>query len=225
MQLKLRVSTLLLFVPATVFAADDPKLDTQQEKFSYTVGFQIGQQLKSDAADVDVSVVGRAIQDVLADKEPALSMETMQQAMQTYQEGKIKQQMAAADTNRKKGEEFLAQNKKKKGIKETASGLQYEVIEKGSGESPKAENEVVVHYRGTLIDGTEFDSSYKRGEPITFGVGNVIPGWQEALKLMSEGAKWKVYIPSDLAYGPRGSGGAIGPNETLVFDIELLDVK
>jgi FKBP-type peptidyl-prolyl cis-trans isomerase FklB len=131
----------------------------------------------------------------------------------------------AAEENLREGQAFLSENAQKDGVKTTESGLQYEVIEKGSGKTPTPESTVTVHYRGTLIDGTEFDSSLRRGEPATFPVNGVIAGWTEALQLMSEGAKYKLYIPADLAYGERGAGQAIGPNETLIFDVELLSVE
>ena len=130
-----------------------------------------------------------------------------------------------AEANKKEGEEFLASNKTKEGVVTTASGLQYKVITAGTGPSPKASDKVSVHYRGTLIDGTEFDSSYRRGEPVSFPVKGVIAGWTEALQLMKEGAKWELYIPSELAYGPGGTGGPIGPNATLIFEVELLQAS
>jgi FKBP-type peptidyl-prolyl cis-trans isomerase FklB len=205
-------------------AADAP-LTTDKQKFSYTVGVQIGQSLKRDASEIDADVVTRAIKDVLGDKKLQLSQEEMQKVMETFQQKQMEKQMAAADKNEKAGQEFLAANKKKEGITETASGLQYKVIKAGSGDKAKATDTVVVHYKGTLINGSEFDSSYKRNEPATFRVNQVIPGWQEALQLMNPGAKFQLFIPSKLAYGPRGAGGAIGPNETLLFDVELVEIK
>jgi len=130
-----------------------------------------------------------------------------------------------ADKNQKEGEVFLAENKKKKGVITLPSGLQYQVIKEGTGKIPKATDTVTTHYRGTLIDGTEFDSSYKRGEPASFPVNGVIKGWTEALQLMKVGSKWQLFIPSNLAYGPQGAGQAIGPNATLIFEIELLSIK
>lgn len=130
-----------------------------------------------------------------------------------------------AQTALEKGQQFLQENAKKEGVKTTASGLQYEVLTPGTGKSPKATDTVLVHYKGTLINGTEFDSSYKRGEPIEFPLNQVIKGWTEGVQLMKEGAKYRFFIPSNLAYGPRGAGGAIGPDETLIFDVELLKVR
>jgi FKBP-type peptidyl-prolyl cis-trans isomerase FklB len=153
----------------------------------------------------------------------------VQQVMQDFQKKMMAKQMAAREEglgkNKAEGEKFLADNKKKEGIKTTASGLQYKVITAGTGKTPKATDTVKTHYRGTLINGTEFDSSYKRGEPAEFPVNGVIKGWTEALQLMKEGAKWQLFIPSELAYGERGAGRDIGPNSTLIFDIELISVK
>lgn len=200
-------------------------LDTEKQRFSYAVGIQIGQSLKQDGLDVDADALGQAISDVLNDRSPQLSMEEMQAAVQTFQERVQAERSAAAESNRTAGEAFLAENKKDPEVVETGSGLQYRVIEEGTGQSPQADDTVKVHYRGVLIDGTEFDSSYARGEPVEFPVNNVIEGWQEALPLMKEGAKWKIYVPAELAYGERGAGPSIGPNATLIFDIELLSVN
>jgi len=152
-------------------------------------------------------------------------MEEMQAAVMETQQAQQAARQAGGDKAKKAGEKFLAENKKKKGVKTLKSGIQYKVIKEGKGAKPTAADSVVAHYKGTLVDGTEFDSSYKRGEPATFGVGQVIKGWQEVLPLMAAGSKWQVFIPSDLAYGEHGAGGSIGPNETLIFDIELLEVK
>jgi FKBP-type peptidyl-prolyl cis-trans isomerase FklB len=200
-------------------------LTTDKQKFSYTVGVQIGQSLKRDAKDIDVDVVTRAIKDVLGDKKLQLSQEDMQKTMEAFQQKQQLKQASVGDKNEKVGAEFLAANKKKEGVIETASGLQYKVIKAGSGDMAKATDTVVVHYKGTLINGTEFDSSYKRNEPTSFRVNQVIQGWQEALQLMNPGAKYQLAIPGKLAYGPRGAGGQIGPNETLLFDVELLEIK
>lgn len=204
-------------------AADAP-LATDQQKFSYTVGVQIGESLKKDAKEFDVDVVSRAIKDVLGGKKLQLSAEDMQKVMDTYQQKMKSKQAAAGEGNEKAGAEYLAANKKKEGVVETASGLQYKVITAGKGDKAKATDTVVVHYRGTHINGTEFDSSYARKEPTTFGVGQVIKGWQEALQLMSPGSKLQVAIPAKIAYGPNGTG-PIGANETLLFDMELIEIK
>lgn len=217
--------TLLGFSFLIVGAASAAELKTTKQKYSYAIGFQIGTGLKRDNADVDVEAIKQGIMDVLSGSKTKVSMEEMQAAVMEFQ----KAQQAAAEAKGEKakaaGEKFLADNKKKKGVKTLDSGLQYKVIKEGKGPKPQASDSVVAHYKGTLIDGTEFDSSYSRGQPATFGVNQVIKGWQEILPMMSTGSKWQVYIPSDLAYGPRGAGGKIGPNETLVFEIELLEVK
>lgn len=211
-------------VTLTAHAADGP-LTTEMQKFSYTVGVQMGQTLKRDAKDIDVDLVARAIKDVIGDKKLQLSQEDMQKTMESFQKKQQEKQASMGDKNEKAGAEYLTANKKKDGVVETASGLQYKVIKAGSGDKAKATDTVVVHYKGTLINGTEFDSSYKRNEPTSFRVNQVIQGWQEALQLMNPGAKYQLAIPGKLAYGPRGAGGQIGPNETLLFDVELLEIK
>lgn len=212
----------VLAVPLAQAAA--PK--TEKEKLSYTVGFQIAAGLKRDGMDLDVKAINQAIKDVLGGKKPQMTPDQMRATMQAFQKKKRDDYMALAKKNESAGEAFLAKNKKKAGVVELPSGLQYMVIKQGSGKKPKATDTVVANYRGTLVNGTEFDSSYTRGKPATFSLNGVIAGWREALQLMPEGAKWKVFIPSKLAYGMRGAGGGkIGPNETLVFDIELVSIK
>ncbi|ALP53063.1 hypothetical protein Tel_07790 [Candidatus Tenderia electrophaga] len=200
-------------------------LENDKQRFSYIVGLQIGQQLKNDNIELDEDAFLAAIQDVAAGKQPQLSQSQIQDTLQRVQQQRASVAQQAGEENRRQGEEFLVENAKKSGVKKTDSGLQYKVIEEGKGEKPKASDTVVVHYRGTLIDGTEFDSSYSRGEPATFPVNGVIQGWQEALQMMREGSKWQIYVPADLAYGSRGAGAQIGPNSTLIFDVELLDIK
>ena len=200
-------------------------LKTDKQKFSYTAGYQIGQNLKRQNLDLDTKAFSQGTQDAISGKPAQLKPEEMQAAVQNQQKKDMEKQEALAKKNLDAGQAFLEANKKKEGVTATASGLQYKILAEGKGKQPKSEDTVVAHYRGTLINGTEFDSSYQRNEPATFPVHGVIKGWQEVLPLMKEGAKWQVYIPSDLAYGPRGAGGAIGPNEVLIFDIELLSVK
>jgi len=200
-------------------------LDNDKKRFSYIIGLQIGQQLKGDNIDLDEQAFMAAIRDMAAGKQPRLSKSEIQAVLQKVQQQRAAEAQKAADENRRKGQEFLSVNSKKAGVKTLPSGLQYKVIRAGTGKSPKATDTVKVDYRGTLIDGTVFDSSYKRGQPATFPVNGVIKGWTEALQLMKEGAKWQIYVPSELAYGPRGAGGQIGPNETLIFDVELLSIK
>ncbi|MBI5782381.1 MAG: FKBP-type peptidyl-prolyl cis-trans isomerase [Gammaproteobacteria bacterium] len=198
---------------------------TDKQKFSYTAGYQIGQNLKRQNLDLDSKAFSQGAQDAITSAKPRLKPEEMQAAVQTQQKKDMENQEARAKKSLEIGQAFLEANKKKDGVVTLPSGLQYKIITEGKGKQPKGTDTVVAHYRGTLINGTEFDSSYQRNEPATFPVAGVIKGWQEALPLMKEGAKWQVYIPADLAYGPRSAGGAIGPNEVLIFDIELLSVK
>ncbi|WP_455203863.1 FKBP-type peptidyl-prolyl cis-trans isomerase [Kaarinaea lacus] len=208
---------------STIQAAE---LKTDDQKFSYAVGFQIGQNLKAQGLDkLDTAALGQAIDDILNGRELKLSMEEMQTVFKAKQEKMMAERNAKADKAKAAGEKFLADNKAKEGVIALASGVQYKVVKKGEGKKPTAENTVVAHYRGTLINGKEFDSSYTRGEPATFPLNGVIKGWQEVLPMMSVGSKWQVFIPSDLAYGERGAGADIGPHETLIFDIELLEIK
>lgn len=201
------------------------ELTTDQQKFSYAIGLQVAQNLKSQGMDVDAKALTLAIEDILGGLQPRLSMEELQGAVTAYQQELQKEKAEAAGVNKAEGEAFLAANKDKEGVTELPSGLQYKVMTEGSGKKPTASDSVIVHYRGTLLDGTEFDSSYKRGQPATLSLGQVIKAWQEALPLMQEGSKWEIYVPSELAYGERGAGGAIGPHSALIFEIELQGVE
>lgn len=205
------------------------ELETLTDRVSYILGYNIGQNFKKDQVSIDADVFRQAMKDAQNGKEPKLNQEEMQLAMKAFQDlqqAKRNEAMkVVADANQKEGDAFLQANAKKAGVITTASGLQYKVLTKGSGAKPEPSNQVSVHYRGTLLDGSEFDSSYRRGQPAVFGVNQVIPGWTEVLQLMPEGSKWEVYIPSDLAYGAGGAGGNIGPNATLVFEIELLSAN
>lgn len=216
---------LLLIFTTSAVAADSAKLDTEKKKLSYIVGYSFGSQLKKGNMDIDPKVISQAISDAQSGKKPALSDEEMKTVMESFQAKKAKEAALAGEKNKIAGEKFLAENKTSKDVVTLPSGLQYKELIAGNGKSPKETDSVSVHYRGTLIDGTEFDSSYKRGQPTTLRVNGVIKGWQEALKLMKEGAKWQIFVPGDLAYGPRGAGGMIGPNETLIFDIELVSIQ
>ncbi|MCF6323889.1 MAG: FKBP-type peptidyl-prolyl cis-trans isomerase [Gammaproteobacteria bacterium] len=209
----------------SIAQADEDGLSNEKQKFSYAVGVQIGQDLKRNGMDIDANSVAMAVDDVMADNELKLTMEEMQTLFADFQKKETAKKELASSVNKAEGEAFLAENKEKEGIVVLESGLQYKVITAGTGKQPTAEDTVSVHYRGTLINGTEFDSSYQRGEPATFPVNGVISGWTEALQLMKEGAKWQLFIPSDLAYGPRGASADIGPHTMLQFDIELLSVK
>ena len=219
------LTALILAVQVPVHAQESKPLTTNVERFSYGVGLQIGQQLKRQGlSGIDTRAIAMAIEDVLAGRDLRVSMDDMRVAATAYQNELNSEKLAAADKNKVAGDEFLAGNSAREGIVVLDSGLQYRVVESGAGESPTETDTVVVHYRGRLLDGTEFDSSYRRGEPAEFGVGQVIPGWQQALQLMPVGSKWEVWIPASLAYGTEGTGG-IGPNETLHFEIELIEIK
>jgi FKBP-type peptidyl-prolyl cis-trans isomerase FkpA/FKBP-type peptidyl-prolyl cis-trans isomerase FklB len=206
-------------------AAADAKLETQKQKASYGVGANVGKSFKSDLIDLDLEAFMTGFKDALAGKESAVSQAELEKALAEMRDEVTKKTAERAAGNKKTGEEFLAKNKTAKDVKTTESGLQYIVEKEGTGASPKATEQVKVHYRGTLIDGTEFDSSYKRGEPAEFPVNGVIKGWSEALQKMKPGAKWKVFIPSDLAYGEQGMPPTIPPGSVLIFDIELLSIE
>jgi FKBP-type peptidyl-prolyl cis-trans isomerase FklB len=185
--------------------------------------------MQRDSVDVDPKILLRGLQDALAGAKPLLSEDELKSTLTTLQADVRKRQMekmqAAAEANKKQGDEFLAANKAKPGVITLPSGLQYKVLQEGSGPKPTATDSVVVNYRGTLLNDTEFDSSYKRGQPATLALGQVIKGWTEALQLMPVGSKWQLFVPADLAYGGRGQGPVIGPNATLIFEIELLSIQ
>ena len=202
--------------------------DSPEARRSYALGMDIGNSLKELPVDIDVDSLAEGVRDTVNGDETRLSQKELDGVMQGFvqdmeaaQQKKVDEQ---AQTNLDKGKQFLEENKGKDGVETTDSGLQYKVVEEGDGPSPDADDSVTVHYTGKLIDGTVFDSSRKRGEPVTFPVDAVIPGWTEALQLMKQGAKYELYIPADLAYGERGAGAQIGPNETLIFDVELISV-
>jgi len=205
--------------------AADPALDTQEKKFGYAVGVQMGMSLKRDGVDLDLDSLLLGMRDAMEGKNPRMTPEEAREVMMKAREVEEQKRGSAGAKNKEAGEKFLADNARKDGVKTTASGLQYKVIKAGTGPQPALEDSVTVHYTGRLIDGTVFDSSRERGDAATFPVRGVIAGWIEALQLMKQGDHWEIYVPSDLAYGPRGAGTTIGPNSTLVFDIELLEVK
>lgn len=219
----------ILVLAGSVVAEEPLSLKSQKDKISYIIGLDIGNNLKKQGADVDPETLLKGMKDALSGKKPLLSEEEMREVTTAFRQEIAKKQAEEtkklAEKNRKEGETFLEENKKKEGVKTLPSGLQYKVITEGSGRSPKETDTVTVNYRGTFVDGTEFDSSYKRGEPATFPVKGVIAGWVEALPLMKEGAKWQLFIPSGLAYGETGAGNAIGPNATLIFEVELISIK
>ena len=220
----------LSLLACTATAADTKMtLKDDKDKISYSIGLNIGRSMKSEGLPINPDALAAAMKDVFSGAKPLLTDEEVKVVMENFQKEMQAKQLKSREEglgkNKAEGEKFLADNKKKAGVKSTASGLQYTVIKDGTGKTPKATDTVSTHYRGTLINGTEFDSSYKRGEPAEFPVNGVIKGWTEALQLMKEGSKWQLYIPSDLAYGERGAGKDIGPNSTLIFEIELLKVK
>ncbi len=216
------IASLLGLISAPAFAIE---LDTDNKRFSYLIGMQVGQQITHDKVELDEGAFLAAIQDAQAGKPPQLSQEEIQATLLRIQEARSAEIEKASVETKRIGQEFLMANKAKEGVVELPSGLQYKVIIEGTGVKPKATDMVEVHYRGTLIDGTEFDSSYSRGTPASFPVNGVIKGWQEALQLMAEGSKWQLVVPSDLAYGERSAGAQIGPHSTLLFDVELLKIK
>lgn len=200
-------------------------LDSDVAKFSYAIGIDLSQSIKRQGVEVDVDALAEAFRDVMEGNPLQLTPEQIAEVKSKQEQDAANRIKKMAQDNIQRGKDFLAKNLESDGVEETASGLQYKVVVAGDGPRPTPSDQVVVHYTGTLIDGREFDSSRRRGEPAEFGVTQVIQGWQEALQLMPVGSKWMVYIPSDLAYGPRGAGGVIGPNETLIFEVELLEIK
>jgi FKBP-type peptidyl-prolyl cis-trans isomerase FklB len=211
------------------FAEEGALIKTEKDKLSYAIGMDIGNALKKQSVDVDPDLVGRGIKDSLSEGRSLITEEEYRDIINAFKEDMQQKQIAQmkelGENNRMEGEKFLSENSKKEGVVTTPSGLQYKVIRKGTGKTPKPTDTVTVNYRGTLIDGTEFDSSYRRGKPASFKVTGVIKGWTEALQLMKEGAKWELYAPSTLAYGERGAGRDIGPNSALIFEVELISIK
>jgi len=218
MKLHLVVVLGIVLLVSQVSAQEKADLRNQKEKMSYIIGMDIGNNLKKQSVEIDPNILAKGIRDALAGGKPLLTEQDIRETMVAFQKD-----MAAK--HKKDGEAFLAENKKKDGVKALPSGLQYKVIKKGSGKKPTSSDTVTTNYRGTLIDGTEFDSSYRRGQPATFPVKGVIPGWTEALQLMEVGSKWQLFIPSNLAYGERGAAPSIGPNATLIFEIELVSIQ
>lgn len=215
----------LPWLAATAFAADAPAMDDASRQ-SYALGYQLGRDLKG--ADLRGDAITQGLKDGSSGAPPKLTDQQMQEALaaldQRIASERARAQTAELEKSLAAGNAYRAENAKKPGVQTTASGLQYKVVKAGTGRTPAASDTVTVNYRGTLVDGTEFDSSYKRGEPATFPVAGVIPGWTEALQLMKEGAQYQLVIPPELAYGERGAGGVIPPGATLVFDVELISV-
>jgi FKBP-type peptidyl-prolyl cis-trans isomerase len=204
-------------------------LKTDRDKASYAIGVNIGQNLRKQSVDVDPGLLGMGVKDAMSGGKTLLTDDEMKAALNSLQTQvhKTQEQKMAVEgaANKKKGDAFLAANKTKEGVVTLPSGLQYKILTAGTGPKPTAADTVVCNYKGTLINGKEFDSSYKRGQPATFPVSQVIKGWTEAVQLMPVGSKWELFIPSDLAYGDRGAGPDIGPNATLIFEVELLSIK
>jgi FKBP-type peptidyl-prolyl cis-trans isomerase FklB len=218
-----------VLVASIGLAQDKPQLKDQKDKASYSIGLELGTSLKKGKMDVNADTLFKGLKDGLSGAKPLLTEEQVKETMTALQKEMMDKQAAAqkeaGEKNAADGEKFLVENKKKDGVKTTASGLQYKVLKDGTGAPPKETDTVVTNYKGTLLDGTEFDSSYKRGEPATFPVNRVIKGWTEALQLMKPGSKYQLFIPSALAYGERAVGKDIGPNSTLIFEVELISIK
>lgn len=226
---KLFIAVLSVMLLSGVCAAT-PNLDLKDEKvrLSYSVGYQVGGDFKRQGVDINPELLLKGVQDALTGKQPLMAPQEMRSTLVELQKTVLvfqeKKRKIEREKNLEESKAFLIENGKKEGVKILPSGLQYKVITEGSGNTPKANDTVTVHYRGTLINGTEFDSSYKRGEPATFGVDGVIRGWTEALQMMKEGAKWQLFIPPDLGYGDK-STGRIEPNSTLIFEVELISFQ
>ena len=214
--------------PAPAAAAAEVSLESSDARLSYGIAFGLGQRMAQDGMPMDIDAFVAGYRDGAEGKEGRMTQDEIAAEMQSYQEKMMAEQQetqaALAEANAAAAAAYLEENKAREGVVVTESGLQYEVIEAGDGPKPSAEDTVEVHYRGTLVDGTEFDSSYSRGQTVTFGVGQVIPGWTEALQLMPVGSKWKLSIPPELGYGAGGAGQMIGPNAALVFDVELISI-
>jgi len=204
-------------------------LDNESSKFSYAIGLDVGRSLKTIGTKLDLAAFDAAVESVIKGEKPKLSPKEIaavkQSVFKVQRDKLLTKQKALGEKNKAAGEKFLAENARKEGVKTTASGLQYKVIKAGDGAKPKATDKVKVNYEGRLIDGTVFDSSYKRGQPVTFPLNQVIKGWTEGVQLMPVGSKYRLFIPSTLAYGARGAGSRVGPNSTLIFDVELLSIE
>ena len=217
------VSASLLALP--LFGQEkSPQLKDQKDKVSYIIGMNLGANLSRQKVDINPDLLAAGIKDAIAGK-PQLTQDQVKEIMTQFEKDMEQKQKTAGEKNKADGAKFLEENKKKEGVKTTASGLQYKALKEGTGSQPKGTDMVTVNYRGTLIDGTEFDSSYKRGQPATFPLNGVIKGWTEGLQLMKPGSKYQFFVPSNLAYGERSVGPDIAANATLIFEVELLDVK
>lgn len=231
MKIKVLMSAVLGLgiIAGNLYAAEAPALKDNRDKVSYSIGTDIGNNLKKQPIDINPDILVQGIKDAFSGSTPLMTENEMKDTMNNLRKDLAAKQAEEAkkvgEKNKKEGEAFLEENKKKEGVTTLPSGLQYKVLTAGSGAKPKVTDTVTVNYRGTLIDGTEFDSSYKRGQPATFPLNGVIKGWTEALQLMPVGAKWQLFIPSGLAYGETGAGQKIGPGSTLIFEVELISIK
>ncbi len=218
-----------VLLASTAFAQESTQLKDEKDKVSYSIGLDIGNTFKKQNMDISLDALNAGLKDGVSGNKPLLNEEQVKETMTAYSKTMMEKQAAknkeAAAKNGAEGEKFLAENKSKEGVKTTASGLQYKIVKEGDGPTPKETDTVVTHYRGTLLNGKEFDSSLARNEPATFPVNRVIKGWTEALQMMKVGSKYQLFIPASLAYGERGAGQDIGPNSTLIFDVELLEIK
>ena len=226
MNLPILLLTPFLFGAPVMADTHAAKLDTEKQQLSYIFGMNAGQNMLAEGIDLEIDAFTAGVADIYADKQPQLAQEVAEKVISAFQQKKAQELAAEMNAKQKISQDYLAENAKKEGVKTTESGLQYRIITEGDGAIPTAEDTVIVHYKGSLLDGTVFDSSYDRGEPATFPVTRVIAGWVETLQLMKEGAKWEVTLPPNLAYGPQGAGlgSPIGPNETLIFEIELIAI-
>ena len=216
----------MLALTRPVFAQEkSPQLKDIKDKVSYSIGLNIGFNFKKQNVELNTDALMAGVKDAISGKKPLLDENQVRETMTAWTKEITEKQKAMAEKNATEGEKFLGENKKKEGVKTTPTGLQYKVAKEGTGPQPKETDTVTVNYRGTLIDGTEFDSSYKRGEPATFPVTGVIKGWTEALQLMKVGSKYQLFIPPNLAYGERAMGPDISPNSTLIFEVELMSIK
>lgn len=219
------LGVLCMLVAGTGAATAQTAPTKNQQIYSYAVGLQVGQGLRDEGVEVDLDVFAQAVRDSYGGEPPRYTPDAMRAAVDAYREEWTRRLLERAERNQGLGETYLAANRKKQGVVETPSGLQYRIVRSGSTRRPAPEDSVLVNYRGTRLDGSEFDSSYRRGGPLSVSVEDVIKGWREVLPMMGEGARWEVVIPPQLAYGLRGTGSSIGPNETLIFDIEVVEIR
>jgi FKBP-type peptidyl-prolyl cis-trans isomerase len=219
----------IALLTAPVFAGETPVLKTQKEKVSYSLGADVARNFKRLGIEVDVDLLVKGLRDSFAGEKLLMTQAELRETMNTFQaelrQKQIEATRVAAENNKTAGDAFLAENKAKEGVVTLPSGLQYKILKAGDGKTPTDADTVECQYHGTLIDGTEFDSSYSRGQSATFKLSGVIPGWREALKLMPVGSKWQLFVPPQLAYGERGAGRDIGPNATLIFEVELVGIR